>query len=84
MEVRVEGKKAAPLAGIEPVLRAIQQRLQSHPQDWLQQLRKDPGSFADLEQSIHQTFRQMADQVVAGLLAQATAPAAFADAAKKK
>jgi hypothetical protein len=84
MEVRVESKKAAPLRGIEPVLGEIRQRLQSHPKDWLQKMREDPGSFADLEKSIHQTFRQMADQVVAGLLAQATAPAAFADAAKKK
>jgi len=35
--------------------------------------------FCDLR-----AFTQMADQVVAGLLAQATQPAAFADRAKKK
>ncbi len=84
MEVRVHSKKAVPLGGIEPVLAEIRQRLQSQPDAWLQKLRDQPGSFADLEKSVHQTFQQMADQVVAGLLAQATGPAAFAEAAKKK
>jgi hypothetical protein len=84
MEVRLEKKQATPLSGIEPVLTAIQGRLHKEPQAWLRQLQAHPGSFADLEKSVHQTFQQMADQVVAGLLAQATAPAAFADDAKKK
>jgi hypothetical protein len=84
MEVRVQSKQAVPLSGIEPVLAEIRQRLQSQPDTWLQKLRDQPGSFADLEKTVHQAFQQMADQVVAGLLAQATGPAAFADAAKKK
>lgn len=84
MEVRVHSKKATPLSGIEPVLAEIRQRLQDQPDAWLQKLREQPGSFADLEKSVHQAFQQMADQVVAGLLAQATEPAAFAEAAKKK
>lgn len=84
MEVRVHSKKAAPLSGIEPMLAEIRQCLQSQPDVWLQKLRDQPGSFADLEKSVHQAFQQMADQVVAGLLAEATKPAAFAEAAKKK
>ena len=84
MDVRVESKKAAPVSGIEAVLAEIRQRLQSHPKEWLQKLRENPGSFADLEKSVHLTFRQLADQVVAGLLAQATGPTEFAEAAKKK
>jgi hypothetical protein len=84
MEVRVHSKKAAPLSGIEPVLAEIRQQLQRHPDAWLQQLRDQPGSFADLEKSVHQAFQQMADQIVAGLLAQATEPVAFAEGAKKK
>lgn len=86
MEVRVHGKKAAPLAGVESmesVVAEIRQRLQGQPDAWLQKLRNQPGSFADLEKSVHQAFQQMADQVVAGLLAQATKPAAFAEDAKK-
>jgi hypothetical protein len=65
------------------VLAEIQQRLQAHPQEWLKTLEQDPGSLANLEQEIHRTFMQMADRVVAGLLAQASADAAFAEAAEK-
>jgi hypothetical protein len=84
MEVRVQNKKATPLSGINPVIAEIGERLQSQPNVWLQKLRDDPGSFADLEKSVHHAFRQMADQVVAGLLAQATGDADFAQSAKKK
>ena len=44
----------------------------------------DPGGLANLEQEIHRAFSQMADRVVAGLLAQATADSSFADTAQKK
>jgi len=47
-------------------------------------LAENPGGLAHLEPEIHRTFAQMADRVVAGLLAQATADAAFADTAPKK
>ena len=84
MEVRMDSKKEPTVSGIEPVLAEIQKRLQSHPQEWLNSLRQKPGEFANLEKEIHRAFEQMADRVVAGLLAQATKPAEFADAAKKK
>jgi hypothetical protein len=83
MEVRMEDKKAAALTGIDPIVAAIQQRLQTRPKDWLQKLQQNPRQFADLEQEIHRAFAQMADQVVAGLLAESTG-SDFADAAKKK
>lgn len=84
MEVRMENKKAAALSGMDPVLAAIQERLQTRPKDWLEKLQQDPGTFCDVEKEIHGAFAQMADQVVAGLLAEATADAEFAAAAKKK
>jgi len=84
MEVRVDSKNGPVVRGIDPVLAEIQQRLQAQPQEWLKTLAQNPGHLADLEQDIHRTFAQMADRVVAGLLAQATADAAFADAAQKK
>ena len=84
MEVRVQSKKEAPLQGIDPVLAEIHKRLQSHPQEWLRSLQTNPAGFADLEKKVHQAFQQMADQVVAGLLAQATKGDDFADNAKKK
>lgn len=84
MEVRVQGKQEAPLKGIDPVLAEINLRLQSHPREWLLSLRKNPAGFADLEKKVHHAFQQMADQLVAGLLAQATTGEDFADNAKKK
>jgi hypothetical protein len=84
MEVRTESKKGAIVKGIDPVLNEIQERLQSHPLEWLKTLRDNPGSFMELEKTVHQAFKQMADQVVAGLLAQATQGDEFSEAAKKK
>lgn len=84
MEVRIDGKKGTVVSGLEPVLAEVQQRLQAQPQEWLKALEQNPGGLANLEQEIHRTFTQLADRVVAGLLAQATADAAFADTAKKK
>jgi hypothetical protein len=84
MEVRMESKKGTVVTGIDSVLAEIRQRLQAHPQEWLKTLEQNPGAFANLEQEIHRSFAQMADRVVAGLLAQTTADANFADTAKKK
>jgi hypothetical protein len=84
MEVRRQGKQEAPLQGIDPVLTEINKCLQSHPQEWLRSLQRNPAGFADLEKKVHHAFQQMADQLVAGLLAQATKGDDFADNAKKK
>jgi len=84
MEVRMEGQKGPALTGIDPVLSDIQQRLQGQPKVWLKTLEQNPDSFANLEKEIHHAFTQMADRVVAGLLAEASADSTFADAAKKK
>ena len=84
MEIRMESKKTPALDGIEPVLAEIQQRLRSDPKEWLKSLQQNPGAFAHLEKEIHCAFAQMADHIVAGLLAQASQPAEFAAAAKKK
>ena len=84
MEVRVENKDGTPLQGVKPVVAEIQKRLQNDPQKWLQALRDDPTGFADLEVTVHHTFQQMADQLVAGLLAQATRGDDFAQTSKKK
>lgn len=84
MEVRVEGKCGPLLKNVDEVLRQIQQQLQDQQGQWLAQLRDHPAQFADLEAGIHQTFQGLADQVVAGVLAQVTAADDFAQDAKKK
>jgi hypothetical protein len=83
MEVRL--KENGPVVkSVAEVLQRAQRQLQAEQNSWLQQLREHPEQFADLEVHIHQTFQQLADQVVAGVLAEATAPADFAQDAKKK
>ncbi len=84
MEVRLESKKGTVVSDIDSVLTEIQRRLQTHPKEWLKTLERNPAGLANLEQEIHRTFSQMADRVVAGLLAQATADTTFATAAEKK
>ena len=68
MVIRMESKNGDVLKGIDQVRAEIQRRLQLHPEQWLQALQKNPGNFADLEQTVHQAFQQLADQMVAGLL----------------
>jgi len=84
MEIRMESKQGPVLKGIDQALAEIQLRLQKKPDEWLEALRKNPGNFANLEQTVHNAFRQMADQLVAGLVAQATQADDFVQAAKKK
>jgi hypothetical protein len=84
MEVRMDNQQGSALNGIDPVLTEIYKRLQSHPEKWLQTLQENPSSFRDLEKTVHHAFQQMADQLVAGLLAQATQADDFAQTAKKK
>jgi hypothetical protein len=84
MVIRMGSKQGDVLKGIDQIRAEIQRRLQEKPAEWLQTLQENPGKFADLEQSVHHAFQQMADQMVAGLLAQATQPPEFTQAAKKK
>lgn len=69
---------------VAEVLQQVQQQLQAQQGQWLDQVREQPGKFVDLEAQIHRTFQDLADQVVAGVLAQATAADDFAQDAKKK
>ena len=84
MEIRLESKKASPLSGIEPSI-CFSHACGSFRNCCSISLKTArPESFLELEKSVHRAFQQMADRVVAGLLAQATGPAEFAEAAKKK
>ena len=84
MEVRVHGKCGPVVKNVDDVLRQVQQKLQDQQGQWVAQLRDQPAQFADLEAHIHRTFQDLADQVVAGVLAQVTAADDFAQDAKKK
>jgi hypothetical protein len=83
MEIRMQ-KGAKPLAGVAEVVAELQRQLPTQQSEWIEQLRQSPEKFAELEVTVHRTFQQMADQVMAGLLAEVTQPADWAQDAKKK
>ena len=74
------GPLVPPLAEIPAKL---SQQLDAVKQQWLDQLNRDPASFARLELEIHDHFRRLADQVTASLLAEVTIPGNQADPGKK-
>jgi predicted ArsR family transcriptional regulator len=84
MEVRVQGKCGPVVKNVDDVLRQVQQQLRDQQGQWVAQLRDQPAKFADLEAHIHRTFQDLADQVVAGVLAQVTVADDFAQEAQKK
>jgi len=84
MDVRVESTEGPLVKNVDEVLRQLQQQLRDQQKQWIAELRDHPAKFADLEVHIHQTFQHLADQVVAGVLAQVTAADDFARDAKKK
>lgn len=82
MEIRM-AKAGAPVAGVAEVVAKMQRQLPARQAEWIRQLNDHPETFADLERQVHGVFQQMADQMVAGLLAEVTEPAEWARDAKK-
>ena len=83
MEIRM-AKAGPPVTGVAEVVAEMQRQLPARQAEWMQQLTDKPETFAELERAVQGVFQQLADQVVAGLLAEATQPAAWAHDAKKE
>lgn len=84
MEVRTQSRTGAVVAKLPQIVAGISQQVDQQQQAWLQQLKADPARLAQVEQDVHQAFRQLADQLVAGLLAEASGQSPALEAAKKK
>jgi hypothetical protein len=82
MEIRM-AKEGAPIAGVAQVVAQLQRQLPTQQAAWLRQLQDKPETFIDLERQVHGVFQQMADQIVAGLLAEATRDTEWARESKK-
>ena len=65
-------------------LQDIHAQLREQQQVWADKLAHDPACFATLEQEIHRRFGQLADLLVAGLLAGLAQQPALHETAKKK
>ena len=84
MLFRFGSKSGAAVPPAQQALADIQAQLKQQQQLWAKQLAKDPACFATLEQEIHLRFGQLADRLVASLLAGTVDQPALDQAAKKK
>jgi hypothetical protein len=82
MEVRVQSKDGKVTSLPAQVL-AVTERLTEEQQIWRERLRREPSRFGEVEVAVHHVFQEMADQVVAGLLADVGQQTVLEDASKK-
>jgi hypothetical protein len=83
MEIRSQSKKGPLVPPLAEIPAQLSQQLDTVKQRWLDQLNRDPASFARLEIEIHDHFRRLADQVTVSLLAEATIPPDQTEPGKK-
>jgi hypothetical protein len=84
MFFRFGTKSGEAVPSAQQALQDIQAQLQQQEQIWAEKLAKGPACFASLEHEVHLRFGQLADKLVASLLAGAAAQPALDQAAKKK
>jgi hypothetical protein len=84
MEVRNDCKVGSLVLSPGALVDRVATQLRSDHKEWLRQLTAEPGCFAEVEGTVHQAFQQLADQLVASLLAHATQQSPALEAAKKK
>jgi len=73
MEIRTRSKTGPLVPSVGDIATKLSQQVDAMKQRWLDQLARDPASFARVEVEIHDHFRLLADQMTATLLAEATA-----------
>jgi len=83
MEIRSQSKDGPLVPPAAEMPAELGQQLDAVRQQWLDQLNRDPASFARLEVEIHDHFRRLADQMTASLLAEASILGAQAGPGKK-
>ena len=84
MFFRFGSKSGEAVPPAQQALQEIHSQLKQQQQQWAEKLTQDPACFAALEQEVHLRFGQLADQLVASLLAGVANQAALQESAKKK
>jgi hypothetical protein len=79
----LHAKKGPAVAPLPEIVATIAQQLSQEQRHWLQRLLADPSRFGEVEVTVHHTFQEHADQVVAGLLAEVGRRQALEDPSKK-
>jgi hypothetical protein len=83
MDVRTQSKNGHRVSSVADCQAKIAEELGRKHREWLHKLRHQPRQFRQLEEQIHQRFQEFADQVVASVLAEATASSPVLDREKK-
>jgi hypothetical protein len=83
MQVRTAAQDNSTVAPLASILNEMQKELSSLQEGWSLQLQEDPSRFGQVEVEVHQTFQQLADQVVAGLLGEVGQQPSLEEACKK-
>jgi hypothetical protein len=83
MQVRRDALASSNVPPLASILTEVQKKLSGMRQGWSEQLQEDPSRFGEVEVEVHHAFQQLADQVVAGLLAEAGQAPALETASKK-
>jgi hypothetical protein len=81
MEVRMPSSDA--VVTLPGQVAGVVERLTQEQRTWQERLRQDPSRFGEVEVGVHHAFQEMADQVVAGLLADLGEQPQLEDACKK-
>ena len=84
MDVHIQSRSGPLVSSLSEISSRVSREISSRQQEWLVQLRADPKQLAQLEHKVHEAFQRLADQVVAGLLAEASTQSPALDAAQKK
>jgi hypothetical protein len=82
MDVRLNNHNG-PVVALPQQLAAVAEQLQRDQAAWRERLHQDPTRFGEVEVTVHRFFQQLADQVVAGLLADVGRDPHLEDEAKK-
>jgi hypothetical protein len=83
MHVRTDAQANSTVAPLASVLNEMHKKLSSLREDWSAQLQHDPSRFGQVEVEVHHAFQRLADQVVAGLLAEVGQQPSLEQASKK-
>jgi hypothetical protein len=82
MDVRLQAKDGT-VASLPVQIAAVTERLAEEQPVWRERLQREPSRFGEVEVAVHHAFQQMADQVVAGLLADVGQQPVLENAGKK-
>jgi hypothetical protein len=83
MFFRFGSKSGNAVPPAQQTLQDVHVQLQQQQQLWAEKLAQDPACFASLEHEVHLRFSQLADRLVASLLAGVAGQPALQDAAQK-